>query len=59
MALEQGVFDAGDWGLAYVLSLIEDPPQTLFQDKMQSIAAAGRPFSPLIPPQMASITLPT
>ena len=53
MALEQSVFDAGDWGLAYVLSLIEDPPQTLFQEKMQSITSAGRPFSPLIPPQLA------
>ena len=58
MALEQSAFDAGDWGLAYVLSLIEDPPQALFQEKMQSITAAGgRPFAPLIPPQLASINL--
>ena len=33
MALEQSAFDAGDWGLAYVLPLIEDPPQVLFQDR--------------------------
>ena len=51
MALEQSVFDAGDWGLAYVLALIEDPPPTMFQDKMASLTAAGRPFSPLVPPQ--------
>ena len=57
MALEQSAFDAGDWGLACVLSLVEDPPQTLFRDKMQSITSAGRPFSPLIPPQLASINL--
>lgn len=57
MALEQSAFDAGDWGLAYVLSLLEDPPQALFQEKMQSITAAGRPFAPLVPPQLASINL--
>ena len=57
MALEQSVFDAGDWGLAYVLALIEDPPPTMFQDKMASLTAAGRPFSPLVPPALASINL--
>ena len=57
MAVEQSAFDAGDWGLAYVLSLIEDPPQVLFQDRMQSITSAGRPFAHLIPPQLASINL--
>ena len=57
MALEQSAFDAGDWGLAYVLPLIEDPPQVLFQDRAQSITSAGRPFAPLIPPQLATINL--
>lgn len=57
MALEQSVFDAGDWSLAYVLALIEDPPHALFQEKMSSITAAGRPFSSLVPPALASINL--
>eukprot|EP00435_Cladocopium_sp_Y103_P072723 s1385_g41.t1 len=33
MALEQSVFDAGDWSLAYVLTLAEDPPSTLFTER--------------------------
>eukprot|EP00435_Cladocopium_sp_Y103_P060356 s1586_g22.t1 len=57
MALEQSVFDAGDWSLAYVLAMVEDPPATMFSDRMSSITAAGRPFSPLVPPQLASTNL--
>ena len=57
MALEQSVFDAGDWSLAYVLALAEDPPATMFTDKMSSLTAAGRPFSPLVPPSLASTNL--
>lgn len=57
MALEQSVFDAGDWSIAYILSLVEDPPSVMFSDRMQSITASGRPFSPLVPAQLAAINL--
>jgi hypothetical protein len=57
MALEQSVFDAGDWSLAYVLAMTEDPPATLFTERMSTITAAGRPFSPLVPPALASTNL--
>lgn len=57
MALEQSVFDAGDWSLAYALAMTEDPPSTLFSDRMSTITTAGRPFSPLVPPALASTNL--
>lgn len=57
MALEQSVFDAGDWSLAYVLTMAEDPPATMFSERMSSLTAAGRPFSPLVPPTLASTNL--
>ena len=57
MAMEQSVFDAGDWSVAYILSLVEDPPSVMFSDRMQSITASGRPFSPLVPAQLAAINL--
>eukprot|EP00435_Cladocopium_sp_Y103_P029345 s317_g7.t1 len=57
MGLEQSVFDAGDWSLAYVLTLAEDPPSTMFVERMSSLTAASRPFSPLVPPSLASTNL--
>lgn len=54
--LEQSALD-GNWNLAYILSLMEDPPQTVFADRMVPLAATGRPFSPLIPPTWAAVAL--
>lgn len=51
------VFSMRDWSLAYVLALAEDPPSTLFSEKMNTLSAAGRPFSPLVPPGLASTNL--
>lgn len=57
MGLEQSAFDAGSWDLAYILTLVEDPPANLFQEKVRSITASARPFSPLIPAPLATISL--
>ena len=55
-ALEQSALD-GSWSLAWVLTLLEDPPAMLFADRMQPVVAHGRPFSPLIPPSWAATSL--
>ena len=55
-ALEQSALD-GNWSLAFILSLMEDPPQQLFAERMSSMAATGRPFAPLIPPSWAATSL--
>ena len=57
VALEQSVMDNGSWRLAYVLALLEDPPQSLFTDRMTPLSATGRPFGPMVPPQWAAVTL--
>lgn len=54
--LEQSAMD-GNWQLAYILSLMEDPPQTVFTDRMGQLTVTGRPFSPLVPPQWAAVAL--
>ena len=57
VALEQSVLDGGSWNIAYVLALLEDPPQNLFAERMQPLSASGRPFGPLVPPSWAAVTL--
>ena len=55
-ALEQSALD-GSWSVAYVLSLMEEPPQQIFADRMQPVSATGRPFAPLVPPSWAAVAL--
>eukprot|EP00435_Cladocopium_sp_Y103_P028659 s3041_g7.t1 len=55
-ALEQSALD-GTWNVAYILSLMEEPPHQLFVDRPQPIAATGRPFAPLVPPMWAAVAL--
>lgn len=55
-SLEQSALDGG-WGIAYVLSLMEEPPQQIFADRLQPLSAVGRPFAPLVPPGWASVAL--
>ena len=55
-SLEQSAMD-NSWNLAWVLTLMDDPPSMLFADRMTPVVAHGRPFSPLIPPTLASNSL--
>lgn len=54
-SLEQSAMDSS-WSLAYVLCLLEDPPNNLFADRMTPIAS-GRPFAPLVPPSWSATAL--
>ena len=56
VALEQSVID-GDWTIAFLLSLAEDPPISMFMERTSSLAPFGKPFSNLVPPQWASVVL--
>lgn len=47
----------GDWSIAYLLSLAEDPPLTLFQDRTSTVSPYGTPFSPMVPPAWAATLL--
>ena len=57
VALDQSVADRGDWTLGYLLSLAEDPPISLFQEKTSTTAPFGKPFSVLVPPTWSAICL--
>eukprot|EP00438_Fugacium_kawagutii_P022540 Skav206050 [mRNA] locus=scaffold587:261914:262972:+ [translate_table: standard] len=50
VGVEQASVDRGDWSLAYLLTLVEEPPPQLYQDRSSSLAFHARPFGPLVPP---------
>ena len=56
VGLEQAAAD-GNWGVAYLLTLLEEPPLALFQEKLANISMHGKPFAPLVPPSWAAICL--
>ena len=56
VALDQSVVD-GDWSVAYLLSLAEDPPLAMFMDKTSVVSPFGKPFSSLVPPPWSSVVL--
>eukprot|EP00435_Cladocopium_sp_Y103_P009652 s39_g2.t1 len=57
VAVEQAVVDRGDWTLAYMLTLMEEPPLQVFQDRTLSVAQHAKPFGPLVPPQWTAVCL--
>ena len=57
VAMEQSALDQGDWTLAFLLSLSEEPPVQLYQDRMISLHGQGRPFSPLVPSSWSAVCL--
>ena len=56
VSLEQAAADGG-WGIAFLLTLLEEPPLALFQEKLSNISMHGKPFAPLAPPSWAAICL--
>ena len=54
--LEQASYD-GNWNVAYLLSLLEMPPATVFSDRVHNVPGLERPFSPLVPQQWAACAL--
>ena len=50
-------WNRGSWNLAWVLTLMDDPPAMLFAGRMTPVVSRGRPFSPLIPPSWAATSL--
>ena len=54
--LDQASYD-GNWNVAYLLSLLEVPPATVFSDRVQNVPGLERPFSPLVPQPWAACAL--
>lgn len=57
ISLEQSAVDGGDWQIAYLLSLAEDPPLSIYQDKTSIVSPYGRPFASLVPSAWSAVVL--
>ena len=57
VAVEQSVVDRGDWTLAYLLTLLEEPPNQVYQDRAINLVHHSKPFGPLVPPQWTATVL--
>ena len=57
VAVEQAVIDRGDWTLAYMMTLLEEPPLQMFQERSMNMVHHSRPFGPLVPPQWTAVCL--
>ena len=57
VSVEQAAVDRGDWTLAFMLSLLEEPPMQVFQDRTMSMVHHTRPFGPLVPPAWTAVCL--
>ena len=57
VAVEQSVVDKGDWTLAFMLTLMEEPPLQVFQERSISLAHHSKPFGPLVPASWAAVCL--
>ena len=55
-AIEQSVMDGG-WSVAWVLSLLEEPPVQVMSEKSTAISSLGRPFAALVPPSWSAVAL--
>lgn len=56
VCLEQAAHD-GNWSVAYLLSLLESPPNGVFTERVQTMPGIDRPFSPLVPQPWAACAL--
>ena len=57
VAVEQAVIDRGDWSLAFMLTLMEEPPIQVFQERSAALIHHTRPFGPLVPPAWTAVCL--
>lgn len=57
VGVEQAAIDRGDWSLAFMLTLMEEPPIQVFQERQAALIHHTRPFGPLVPPQWTAVCL--
>ena len=57
VSMEQSVYDGGSWSIAYLMTLMEEPPVTMLQERTTSVGMIGKPFSPLVPAAWSTVVL--
>lgn len=56
-ALEQVGVDQGDWSLAFLQSLVSEPPLTVFQERQQQVQMYSKSFGALTPVSWSATSL--
>ena len=56
-AIEQASLDGGDWSIAFLVSMTEEPPVQMFQDRLVALHQHGRPFGGLTPTAWSAVIL--
>ena len=57
VSVEQAAMDGGKWDLAYLMSLQQDPPQSIYTSRTSSTNPRLRSFAPLCPQPWATTAL--
>ena len=55
-SFEQASLD-GNWSIAYLLSLLEEPPSQMMMERHSPLSSLGRPFAGMVPPQWSAVAL--
>ena len=55
-SVEQAVLD-GNWSIAFLISLLEEPPSQMMVERPAPLSALGRPFAGMVPPQWSAVAL--
>lgn len=55
--IEQANLDGGHWQIAWLLGLLEDPPQNLWLTRSSAATGSRRPFGPMVPQAWATTAL--
>ena len=55
-SLDQAALD-GNWSIAYLISLLEEPPSQMMSEKQNPLSSLGRPFAGMVPAQWSAVAL--
>ena len=55
-SLDQAALD-GNWSIAYLISLLEEPPSQMMSERQSPLSSLGRPFAGMVPPQWSAVAL--
>ena len=55
-SLDQASLD-GNWSIAYLISLLEEPTSQMMMERHSPLSSLGRPFAGMVPPQWSAVAL--
>lgn len=55
-SLDQASLD-GNWSIAYLISLLAEPPSQMMMERHSPLSSLGRPFAGMVPPAWSAVAL--